>query len=217
VKLDAIGVVDLTELIVDGDEVSDSLDALIDLIATLEDNLATPTHILVDPLGWAGFRKLKVGASYNQSLLGAGTTDAVERLLSLPVLVNRAVPDYTGVVVDRNAVVSAVGPVMVATSEHQYFPSDSVALRATWRFGHVVVDIQNALTALPTVGSGNVSVLKRPNVSAFEVWFGGALAAQNVPEIVADYSGLNRGSVDVSTVVEGAVKKPATKKAAKHK
>ena len=28
---------------------------------------------------------------------------------------------------------------MIATSEHQYFSSDSVVLRATWRIGHVVV------------------------------------------------------------------------------
>ncbi len=125
--------------VVQGDEVSDSLDALVDLVATLQNNLSTPTHILLDPLGWAEFRKLKVGTAYSQSLIGAGTTDATTMLLSLPVLVNRAVPDYTGIVVDRNAVVSAVGSVMVATSEHQYFTSDSVALRATWRIGHVVV------------------------------------------------------------------------------
>jgi hypothetical protein len=50
-----------------------------------------------------------------------------------------AVPDYSGVVADQRAIVSAVGQVKVATSEHQYFSSDSVLLRATWRFGHVVV------------------------------------------------------------------------------
>lgn len=59
--------------------------------------------------------------------------------MSLPVLVNPAVPDYTGVVIDRNAIVSAVGQVEVTNSEHAVFASDSVLLRATWRFGHVVV------------------------------------------------------------------------------
>lgn len=125
--------------IVDGGIVADSLDTIVDLVATLEDNLATPTHILVDPKGWAELRKLKTADNYNTSLLGAGTTDAAAMLLSLPVIVNRAVPDYTGLIVDRNAVVSAVGSVMIATSEHQYFSSDSVGLRATWRIGHVVV------------------------------------------------------------------------------
>jgi HK97 family phage major capsid protein len=126
--------------IVDGGHVAGDLDVLVDLVATLEDNLATPSHILVDPKGWAELRKLKVGGSNtNESLLGAGTTDAAAMLLSLPVLVNVAMPDYTGLVVDRLSIVSAVGDVQVASSEHQYFTSDSVALRATWRIGHAVV------------------------------------------------------------------------------
>ena len=119
--------------VVDGDDVSQSLDALVDLVAQLQDNVATPSHILVDPLGWGELRKLKVGgANTNQSLIEAGVTDAVPMLLSLPVIVDPAVPDYSGVVVDQRAVVSAVGQVKVATSEHQYFSSDSVLLRATW-------------------------------------------------------------------------------------
>ncbi len=125
--------------IVEGGEVSTNLDAISDLIAQLEDNLATPTAIIVDPLGWSEIRKLKIGSAYNATLLGAGTNDTQQQLLGLPVFVNRAMTDYTGVVVDRYAVVSAVGSVRVATSEHQFFSSDSVALRATWRFGHVVV------------------------------------------------------------------------------
>lgn len=123
---------------VTGDEITDSLDPLVDLVAELEDNLATPTHILLSPLSWAAIRKLKIGTDYNVSLVGAGTTDAAPMLLSLPVIVNPAVPDYTGIVLDRNAIVSAVGPVMIATSMDQYFASDSVALRCTWRTGHVV-------------------------------------------------------------------------------
>lgn len=124
--------------IVTGDVVSDSLDSLIDLVATLEDNLAQPTHIVLDPKGWGAFRKLKVGSAYNQSLLGAGTSDAVERLLSLPVLVNVGMSDYTGLVIDASAIVSAVGPVQIATSEHEYFSADQVLVRACWRIGHSV-------------------------------------------------------------------------------
>lgn len=121
------------------DEVADSLDALVDLIAVLESEGATPSHIVVDPLGWAELRKLKLGDDYNASLLGAGTTDAVPMLLSLPVLVNRWAPAMSGLVLDRGAVVSAVGTVQIANSEHQFFSSDSVALRATWRIGWNVV------------------------------------------------------------------------------
>lgn len=124
---------------VDGGEVSTDLDVLVDLVAQLQDNLATPTAILVDPLGWGELRKLKTGTDLNSSLIGAGVTDAIPMLLSLPVIVNPAVPDYSGIVVDRSAVVSAFGVVQIATSMDQYFSSDSVAVRATWRIGHAVV------------------------------------------------------------------------------
>ena len=50
-----------------------------------------------------------------------------------------AAPNYSGVVIDRTAIVTAAGSVRIATSEHAYFGSDGVGLRATWRFGHVVV------------------------------------------------------------------------------
>jgi hypothetical protein len=59
--------------------------------------------------------------------------------LSLPVIVNREVPAYTGLVIDRRAVMSAVSPVSVAADTSVYFTSDSVALRALWRIGFNVV------------------------------------------------------------------------------
>jgi hypothetical protein len=69
----------------------------VDLVATLQDNLAIPSHILVEPRGWGELRKLKVGGSNtNQSLLGAGVSDAVPMPLSLPVIVDPPVPDYSG-------------------------------------------------------------------------------------------------------------------------
>ena len=75
-------------------------------------------------------------------------------LLRLPVIVDPAVPDYSGVVVDQRAVVSATGQVTVATSEHQYLSSDSVLLRATWRFGHVVVRA-NTIGLFTVFGGGS--------------------------------------------------------------
>ncbi|SUA02956.1 phage major capsid protein, HK97 [Mycolicibacterium fortuitum] len=125
--------------VVDGGDVSGDLDSLVDLIADLQAEGSMPSHIVVDPVGWAELRKLKTGTDYNSSLLGAGTTDAKPMLLSLPVLINRWASPYTGLVIDKTAVVSAVGDVKVAASEHTYFSSDSVALRATWRIGWNVV------------------------------------------------------------------------------
>ncbi len=125
---------------VDGGEVSDSLDVLIDLLATLESNGATPSHIIVDPASWAALRKLKVGGDHiNESLLGAGVTDAAPMLLSLPVLRSRFIPANSGVVVDLAEVVSAAGPVEVAVSEHAAFTSRSVMMMANWRIGWKVV------------------------------------------------------------------------------
>lgn len=125
--------------IVEGDPVTTDLDALVDLIAELQSNLSAPSHILLDPLGWAEFRKLKVAADSNASLIGAGTNDAEAMLLSLPVIVNNALPAYSGLVIDRSAIVSAYGDLQVNTSMDQYFSSDSVGIRATWRIGHNVV------------------------------------------------------------------------------
>lgn len=122
-----------------GGEVDANLDALIDLIATLESNGATPSHIILDPVGWASLRKFKTGTGSAQSLLGAGSSDSVRSLLDLPVLVTPAMTAGTGLVIDKSAVVSAVGAVTLAQSEHVYFSSDSIALRCTFRFGANVV------------------------------------------------------------------------------
>lgn len=126
--------------VVDGGEVIGNLDALVDLQAQLQANGGTPTHIVVDPLGWAALRKLKTDDSgSHQSLVGAGVTDALPLLLSLPVLVNANVPAYTGLIVDKTAVVSAVGDVLVSVTVDRYFETDDVGLKATWRIGQNIV------------------------------------------------------------------------------
>lgn len=122
-----------------GGAVAANLDALIDLVAQLQSNGSDPSHILLDPVGWARLRKFKTASGAEVSLLGAGTTDAARYLLDLPVIVTPAMPTATGLVVDDTAVVSAVGDVRVAVSEHLFFKSDSVALRCTFRFGQNVV------------------------------------------------------------------------------
>jgi hypothetical protein len=49
------------------------------------------------------------------------------------------VPEGIGFVIDKNAIMSAVGSIKVATSDERYFDSDSIGVRATWRLGHAVV------------------------------------------------------------------------------
>lgn len=125
--------------IVNGGAVADSLDGLVDLLATLASNGAEPSHIVMSPTAWASLRKFKTGVDYNSALLGTGATDAQKFLLDLPVLVTPAAPSNSGLVIDQTAVVSAVGDVEVATSEHAFFGADSVAVRCVWRFGANVV------------------------------------------------------------------------------
>lgn len=122
-----------------GAEVDGNLDALVDLLAELESNGASPSAILLDPLGWAALRKIKTETGAASALLGAGTSDAARVLLDLPVTVTGSMPANSGVVIDKGAIVSAVGTVQVASSEHVYFAADSMALRCTWRFGAAVV------------------------------------------------------------------------------
>lgn len=114
---------------------SGDLDGLVDLIAAVESNGATPSAILIDPLGWATLAKIKTATDSNAALLGAGVEATERRLLGLPVTVSPALPARTGLVIDNEAILSVIGQVEVATSSDFYFNSSAIAIRATWRFG----------------------------------------------------------------------------------
>ena len=124
--------------IIDGGTVGTDLDAVADLFASIEVNGGTVSNVIAAPDAWAALRKIKVGTGSAQSLLGAGTTDAVKTLLDVPVVTSAAVPAGTLIAVDKSAIVSAVGQVQIQQSEHVYFASDSIGLRCTWRFGATV-------------------------------------------------------------------------------
>jgi HK97 family phage major capsid protein len=139
--------------VIDGGMIGSDLDALVDLIADIETNGGTPSHIVLHPYAWAEVKKLKVATDSKQSLVGAGVSDAEPRLLSLPVVRSRFVAPDTGLVLDSSAIISAVGPVQVAVSEHALFSSDAVQLRATWRIGWGVVRPDRIGTFSVDVGS----------------------------------------------------------------
>src|SRR5690606_26696368 len=121
--------------IVAGGMVTGSLDELIDLVAELETNGATPSHLVLDPLGYAALLKLRKATGSNEGLLGAGVDTPELRVLSLPLLKSNAMTAYSGLVLSASDIVSAVGQVQVATSEDVYFASDSIGVRATVRYG----------------------------------------------------------------------------------
>lgn len=124
--------------VVAGDEVATNLDPIVDLIAELEANGATPSLIVLDPVGWAAIRKLKTATGSNESLVGAGVGDAVQQLLDRRVIVSPSMTVGTGLIIDPTEVISAYGDINLSTSTDAYFASDSIGIRATWRIGHVV-------------------------------------------------------------------------------
>ena len=123
-----------------GGTVIDSLDAVVDAVAQVEDNYGAPSSMLVHPDSWAVLSKLKRQSGSNESLLGAGTADAARALLGIPVTVSPAVPSGALLVVDKTAIMAVYGQVLVATSEDAYFGSDAIGLRVTWRFGASIID-----------------------------------------------------------------------------
>lgn len=146
--------------IIDGGTLDTDLDVLADVLAVLQTNYANPTHIIAAPSAWATLRKLKQADTWNASLLGAGTQDAQPFLFSLPVIVNPAMPADKLLILDKSAVVSAVGQVMVATSADLLFDEDNIAVRATWRFGQAVVHPDRL--AVVTVAGADVEDEKPP-------------------------------------------------------
>lgn len=116
-----------------------NLDALVDALAIVEADGGAASHILANPLAWARLSKLKMTDTSAQSLLGNEAQAKPQRqLLGVPVTVDRDVPGNQLVVLDKRAVLSAYGQVLVATSTDYLFNQDSVALRVTFRFGAVV-------------------------------------------------------------------------------
>lgn len=125
--------------LVNGGELAGDLDALTDMLASLEANDAAPSHILIDPQGWAALDKLKAGTGSNMGLLGTPGDATGRTLKGLPVTVTTALPARTGMIIDKTAVVSAAGPVQVQFSDQVFFQNDAIAARATWRFGQTVI------------------------------------------------------------------------------
>lgn len=121
--------------IVNGGAIGTNLDAMFDALAIIEGEGGTATHILCSPQSWASLNKIKSAAESAMNLLGTGTQAGPRMVLSTPVLISSAVPLNSVVVLDKNAIVSAVGDVKVARSEHSSFRRDAVDIRVTFRAG----------------------------------------------------------------------------------
>jgi HK97 family phage major capsid protein len=121
------------------DPIATNLDGLTDLIALLESLKSHPSHIITSPFAWAALSKFKTQTGSAETLLGSGVNSGVLRLLGLPVIKSASLTGMSGLVIDKSVIASAAGPIKVAQSEHAFFTSDSLALRATFRFGQNLV------------------------------------------------------------------------------
>jgi HK97 family phage major capsid protein len=126
--------------ITNGGAMSVTLDKLVDAQTSIAVAGGNATHIISSPAAWASLSKLKTATGSNLSIIGSNPADPLTRqLLGIPVLVSSAMTAGSLIVIDKSAVVSAVGPVVVAVSDQAYFASDSIGLRCTFRFGQNVV------------------------------------------------------------------------------
>lgn len=126
--------------ILEGEDVVDNLDPLIDVISEIGSGGGKATTLLLSPTAWAHLYKMKRGtAAGNVGLLSAATDNPDTPILGLQVRVTNALPDYTGMAIDPEAIVSAWSPISVAQSTDAAFRNDSTLYRATVRCGHVVV------------------------------------------------------------------------------
>lgn len=110
------------------------LTPLIDAIATISDNGASPTAILTSNSAWAKLLKLTYADGrpvINPDMQSAATP----QLLGLPVVRNAAVPADTLLVLDAANVVAAASDIDVETSSDAYFGSDCTAIRILGRIG----------------------------------------------------------------------------------
>lgn len=113
------------------------VDAVADAKAAIGGNGGIPTAIVANYAVEATLRKLKT--TDGKGLLIDPVEAGELSIHGLPVIVNRAMPDNTLLVVSAGEIVAAVGTVNLAVSNDALFTSDSLIRRATWRIGAKVI------------------------------------------------------------------------------
>ena len=113
------------------------VDAVADAKAAIGGNGGIPTAVVCNYASEAILRKLKT--TEGKGLLIDPVEAGELSIHGLPVIVNRAMPDKTLLVVSAGEIVAAVGTVNLAVSADALFTSDSLIRRATWRIGAKVI------------------------------------------------------------------------------
>lgn len=146
----AVGPAGILEDTIEGGVLGANLDKVTDAVALIEGAGGQATHIITSPAMWSTVSKMKTATGSNASLVGAGTEAAQRRLLGLPVLTSSAMPAGELAVINKNWILSALGVVQVARSEHAYFGNDSVGIRVIWRIGFAAMRLE-AVVKITTV------------------------------------------------------------------
>ena len=122
------------------------LSPLIDALAQVSDNGATPSALVMSNSAWA--KILKLTYADGRPVVDADVqTDTTPMLYGLPVIRNSAMPANGILVVDATDIVAGFSDVEVATDSSVYFNSDSVALRVKARVGWTLIH-QNRVAKL---------------------------------------------------------------------
>lgn len=118
--------------ITDGGYLGTDLDSVYAAVYGVMGTGVQADYILASPDAMVSLSALKTGTGSNQSLVAA------PEVAGLPVTVSADLPAKTILVGSRTAVVSAVGDVILAKSEHAAFARDGLAFRVSLRTGWAV-------------------------------------------------------------------------------
>jgi hypothetical protein len=94
--------------------------------------------IIASPQSWAAVSKLKTAEDSNESLLGPAGVAAERVLLSVPEIVNAAMPTNGLLLLEKRSVLSAYSTLELANSEYSQFRRRSVETRLWWRIAATI-------------------------------------------------------------------------------
>lgn len=122
--------------VIDGGTINDedALTPLIDTLATLGDNGATPTAIIASNTAWAHLLKLQYADGRPMVSADVQAT-TLPQLLGLPVIRNASAPADKIFIVDSSNLFAAFSDITVTRDASYYFGYDSTAIRVTARIG----------------------------------------------------------------------------------
>lgn len=140
---------DTTDAVIDAGIIAGNLDPIVDALALVSDNGASPTCILTSNSGWAALQKLKY-ADGRPVVNPAAQEAALPQIAGLPVVRSAAVPKDKLLIIDAANIIVALTDVTVDVDASTYFRSDSIAVRATARLGWGIV--QRGRIARLTIG-----------------------------------------------------------------